>query len=87
MLKTSPSTEIFSRVIEPEQGNFSPDLARFVIDLDFKDKDHDRYEELSIKAQAGSLLPQETEELDSYLHVDSLLAVMRLKAERSIKTK
>jgi len=78
------STSIFRRVIDPERGTMSPDLARFVLDLDFPPGDHARFELLSEKAQQGDLSPAESAELDSYLHVDTLLAILRLKAERSL---
>jgi hypothetical protein len=61
-----------------------PDLARYVRALDFRAEDHARYEELSAKARDGSLTPQEGDELDGYLHVDSLLGILHLKAERSL---
>lgn len=79
------STEIFSRVVQPERGSFSPELARFVLNLDFRGEDHTRYEELSGKARDGTLTTQEGNELDEYLRVDSLLAILRLKAERSLQ--
>jgi len=78
------STEIFRRLIEPEDGTMPPELARFVISLDFRGNDHERYEALSAKAQAGTMTPSETDELDSYLLVDSLLSILRIKAERSL---
>ncbi len=81
----SESTQIFRRVIEPEQGSFPKELARFVMKLDFHGEDHARFEELSAKAREGALTPQEADELDGYLHVDSLLAILRLKAERSLQ--
>src|SRR5262245_3747912 len=79
------STEILRRVIERENGSFSPELARFIWDLDFRGEDHARYEELSNKAQEGTLNPSETEELDGFVFVDSILAILRLKAERSLR--
>jgi hypothetical protein len=82
---TAESTHIFRRVIEPEVGSLSPELARFVKTLDFRGDDHARYEALSAKAQEGSLTPAEGDELDGYLHVDSLLTILRLKAERSLR--
>jgi hypothetical protein len=85
MAITSESTQIFRRVIEPERGSFSKELAQFVMNLDFHGADHARYEELSAKAQEGTLSQPEAAELDSYLQVDSLLAVLRLKAERSLR--
>jgi hypothetical protein len=84
MAQTFNSTTLFRRVIDPEHGSLAPDVARYVRDLDFRAEDHKRFEELSTKAQEGNLSPPETEELEGFLHVDSLLAIMRLKAERSL---
>jgi hypothetical protein len=47
--------------------------------------DEDRVNELSGKAREGSLTEAETRELDSYLHIGSLLAVMQSKARRLLK--
>jgi hypothetical protein len=85
MAITAESTSIFSRVIQPDEGSLPDDLARYVLSLDFRSEDHDRYELLSAKAQEGSLTPAEADELDGYLHVDSLLSIMRLKADRSLR--
>jgi hypothetical protein len=84
MAITAESTQIFRRVFEPQIGSLPPDLARYVRGLDFRPEDHARYEELSAKARTGSLTPQEGDELDGYLHVDTLLGILRLKAERSL---
>lgn len=87
MPETFDSTTLFRRVIEPESGSLSPDVARYVRDLDFKAADQARFETLSAKAQEGTLTPQESQELKGFLHVDSLLTIMRLKAERSLSVK
>jgi hypothetical protein len=84
MVSPADSTTIFRRVIDPDRGSMSPELARFVLELDFPAADHERFEALSAVAQERALTPEEADELDSYLHVDSLLAIMRLKAERSL---
>lgn len=75
---------ILRRVIDPDRGTMPPDLARFVLDLDFPPGDHARFEALSAKAQLGGMTSDEAAELDSYLHVDNLLAILRLKAQRSL---
>jgi hypothetical protein len=82
MSATVNSTTLFRRVIEPENGSLAPDVARYVHDLDFKPDDHARFELLSAKAR--TLSEQESEELEGFLHIDSLLAIIRLKAERSL---
>ena len=84
MTTTFDSTTLFRRVIEPETGSLAPDVARYVLNLDFRADDHDRFEQLSTKAQEGTLSKQESEELEGFLHIDSLLTIMRLKAERSL---
>ncbi len=84
MSATFNSTTLFRRVIEPENGSLAPDVARYVRDLDFKPDDHARFELLSAKAQEGTLSSEESEELEGFLHIDSLLAIMRLKADRSL---
>jgi hypothetical protein len=85
MAVSAESASIFSRVIQPEAGTLPVDLAKYVLSLDFRPEDHARYEELSEKAREGTLTAQEAEQLDGYLHVDSLLSIMRLKANRSLK--
>lgn len=84
MSAAAPSTQIFRRVIEPDKGTFSRELAQYVRDLDFPAEDHARFESLSAKAQQGALCPEEANELDGFLQVDSILAILRLKAERSL---
>lgn len=78
------SATILKRVIDPERRSMSPELAQFVLDLDFPPADHARFEELSAKAQERELAAPEAEELDGYLHIDNLLAMLRLKAEKSL---
>ena len=82
---TAEITSIFTRLIEPQDGSLPPDLARYISELDFRPEDHARFEELSLKAQQGTLTQTEADQLGGYLHVDSLLAIMRLKAQRSLK--
>ena len=84
MVITAKSTEIFRRVLEPENGTLPADPARFVEKLDFSPKDHAQFEELSAKARAGTLSSEEGDLLDSFLHIDSLLGIMRLKATHSL---
>ena len=41
--------------------------------------------ELSDLARGGTLSPSDKAELDSYIHVSNLLAVMQSKARRSLR--
>lgn len=85
MTVLTASTEIFSRIVIPENGTLSPDLAQLILNLDFQGEDHARYETLSAKAEDGTLTPEEKAELDGFLHVDSLLTILRLRAERAVQ--
>ena len=78
------AAQLFRRVIDPHAGTMTPDLARYVRSLDFPPADHARYEALSTKAQDGTLTADETDERDGFLHVDSLIGLLRLRAERSL---
>jgi hypothetical protein len=84
----SPSktaSAIWGRIVKPEQANFTPELARAILKLDFDPEDHQRVDELSAKAQKGTLTPQERAELEEYIRVDLELAVLRSKARLSLK--
>jgi hypothetical protein len=76
---------ILSRVLEPEKPMLSPDAARSILALDFTPADRDRMNALAAKARGGSLTAEENEELDSYIRVGDLLAIMQSKARRTIR--
>jgi hypothetical protein len=78
------STELFRRVVAPDATPMRPDVAEFVLSLDFRGEDHTRYEILAAKAREGSLSCAEEEELESFLHVDAMLGVLRIKAMKSV---
>jgi hypothetical protein len=84
-MTTNTSAAILNRLIDPETADLSPQAARSLLRLDFPDEDQARVAELSAKAQAGALTPDEREELDEYLRVADLLAVLQSKARRSLK--
>jgi hypothetical protein len=66
-------------------NGLSPRLARQILDLKFSDKERERMHELAAKNQDGSLSRQESEELDNYVKVGDLLAILQSKARRLLK--
>ena len=56
-----------------------------ILALDFTQADHDRMNALAAKAQSGALSKAEDEELDNYLRVGDLLAIMQSKARRTLQ--
>lgn len=84
-MTSNTSAAIVNRLIDPERDDLPVDAARFLAALDFPQCDHERMEELSSKAAEGALSPDEREELDEYLRVADMLAVIQSKARRSLK--
>jgi hypothetical protein len=86
-LVTAPNTEaaILARVIESERAAITPEVARYLLSMQLPEADRERVDRLSAKARAGSLAEEEAQELDSYLHIGRLLAVMQSRARRVLK--
>ena len=81
----SNPTAILERVIEPEEGGFSTEHARYILSLSFPGTVQQRYAELSEKAQQGLLTADEQALLDEYLSANAFLMVLKSKARVSLK--
>lgn len=83
----APNTEaaILARIIRADEDPLSPDVARYLLSMRLPASDEERVNELSAKAQTGSLTEAETQELDSYLHIGFLLGVLQAKARGLLK--
>jgi hypothetical protein len=75
---------ILARLIQIRQDNLSKGAAEYLLSIHFEDRDVARMNSLAQLAQSGELSEEERAELDSYLHVSNLLAVMQSKARRSL---
>lgn len=82
-MATTP--DILDRIIQPQQGGFSEEHARYVLSLDFTGDEHARYADLATRAQEGLLTPDEKTEIDHFLIVNAMLAVLQSKARVSLK--
>jgi hypothetical protein len=76
--------DILRRLFEPEKADLSPEVAGYLLSVDFSSADRDRMETLAEKSQAGELLPEEREELDDYVRIGHLLALVQSKARKSL---
>jgi len=85
-MKKTTGTAILERLIAPKRGNFSEGVARAILEWDFAGEDRERVAVLSAKAQEGVLTPDEREELEEYVRVGNLLALLQSKARRSLDT-
>jgi hypothetical protein len=81
---TNSEAAILARLIQPRQDNLSRDAAEYLLSIQFEADDVDRMNSLAQLAQSGELSEHERAELDSYLHVSNLLAVMQSKARQSL---
>ena len=78
-------SSILERVISPDRGGLSAELARHILSFDFPPSDHARYEELSEKASEGTLTETERAELEEYLDINDFLAILKAKANASLR--
>jgi hypothetical protein len=85
VLVQNTEAAILARVIEADETEITPDVARYLLSLQLPDADRDRVDELSGKARSGSLTDAEEAELDSYLRIGSLLGVMHSRARRLLR--
>ncbi|HEX3654942.1 MAG TPA: hypothetical protein VHV55_04015 [Pirellulales bacterium] len=78
-------TAILTRVVLPEAATLTPAVAQSVLSMEFTADDRQRMNELSEKAQAGSLAAEEQAELDSYERIGHFLSLLKSKARRSLQ--
>lgn len=83
--KTNTSAKILGRLIMPQKSQLSPDAARSILELRFQSADQVKVDRLSTKAREGSLTPTERAELEEYIRVADLLAMLKSKARLSLK--
>jgi hypothetical protein len=83
-MTNNTGTAIMNRLIEPDGDDLSAAGANFILGLDFAHFDHARMAELSPKAQTGDLSADEQDELGEYLRAGDMLAILKLKARRSL---
>jgi hypothetical protein len=85
MRTISHDADILSRVVNPTQANLAPEVARAFLQFEFPQKDRDRMHVLAVKAQQGTLLADEEDELQSYRRIGYFLDLMRSKARKTLK--
>ncbi len=78
---------IFARVWEKTNGGLAPRLARHIVKLGFTEEDKGRMHELTVKNQEGIISLAELQELDNYIKVGDLLAILQSKARKVLKSR
>lgn len=73
---------IWERVFIPDPKHISRDQAHYLLEVRFPQADLNRINQLSAKAREGSLSPEESKELEHYVHVGHLLSILKAKVLR-----
>ena len=76
--------DILHRLLEPENGNLSPEAARYLLSIDFPEADRERMDILADKSQAGEMLADERDELEEYVRIGHMLALIHSRARKSL---
>ena len=86
LTSATPNTEaaILARLIQAKES-ISRDVVEYLLSIDFESSDIERMNFLAERAREGNLTAEETVELDSYLHVGSLLSIMQSKARSAFQ--
>jgi hypothetical protein len=84
----APNSEaaILARLIQAHERELAPEVARYLLSFRFEAGDLQRMNELVDRGQSGRLTEDERQELESYLHVSNLLAVMQSEARQALKS-
>lgn len=82
VIPSNTESSILARILQPDQQQITPDVARYLVSIQLPHDDEERVNELSSKARAGSLTAAEEQELDGYLHIGTQLAILQSKARQ-----
>lgn len=85
----SSPVAIFARLFDPDRIEMTPEIADGLLRIGFDESDQRRMHELAAKNRDAHLLDDERRELDAYILVSDLLAVMHVKARlclRAVRT-
>lgn len=78
---------IWDRLLQPKNGTFPKAAAHEILGFNFTDTEKARMHDLAQRNGEGKLLPSEKEELEGYIRVANVLALLHAKARRSLKKK
>jgi hypothetical protein len=84
--RRAPETEaeIWLHILYPE-GEPSPQTARAILRLAFREDDVARMRELSAKARAGTLTPREDTAMNHFERAGAILSTLKSKARQVLK--
>lgn len=78
-------TAILQQLVDLDVRSLSPETARKLLELRFASPHHTRVNDLSAKAQEGTLTVAEHEELDEFIRVADLLGILQSRARQVLQ--
>ena len=84
-MAAATEADIFSRLIDPSNPTLKPEAAKAILELGYTESDHARMAELAYRSSEGELTPQERRELEGYVFVGDVLAMLKSKARASLQ--
>lgn len=76
--------EVWMRILHPDE-QMSPRIARVILGLSLLKSEISSMRELSAKARAGALTPEEDTQMDNFERVGSILSTLKSKARQVLK--
>lgn len=83
-LAPKTEAEVWLHILHPD-GELSPRAARAILQLSFPKDDISRMHELSAKARAGTLTPDEDAQMDNFERAGAILSTLKSKARQVLK--
>jgi len=83
--RTTNEVAIWTGVINPDRDDMSPSEATAVLRWAFNDDAKLKMEELAERNGRGELSESEREELEAYVNVGQVVAILQAKARLSLK--
>ena len=85
--KAQDEITILARVLCNEQGELPPEIARYILTLEFSEQDKARAHDLVVRNQDDALSPAEKEEMFAYGKAGALLSILKSDARRVLGVK
>lgn len=83
--KTINEVDIWTSVINPEEHDMTPEEANAILRWSFNEEARLRMENLATENGQGTLTEAEREELEAYVNVGQVIAILQAKARLSLK--
>jgi hypothetical protein len=78
---------ILARILGNESGRIPANMARYILNRGFDERDKARMHDLAIRNQSDRLSADEKEELMAYAKAGTMLSILKSRARRVLRIK